>query len=632
MSNFQYGIETHTIKMIDDSFIKDEKLTLNTIHCSKWIIIDEVNLKEVTINWPFTGIKKHREIFAKEFIRAVCGKGNVAEGVLYSREKTIKNHIALIKSLLNTVDNIFGIEKRLDQLELVDVRRILIFLVKKPDGGLWSSGTIKNHLGVLSKSAKFHDEGLITDGISCQLPRLKSQLALIKPYIEATGIEYHEWEKEGTWHNLSMDIALLVVEHHISIVEAPLANFLADYFNFQRSEYRVDPDKFIRPGRFTTEFSQTCKKAKLLDSACNENKSNLQRLADIFVKHGLINADGSPSDEFKPKTLYRPIQKIKASALFVFTALSGIRISEVASVRYSNFERKHGVIYFTSNLEKTNRGIPISRSISKNAFQIIEIAAFLSYLPLDSDVSPFAFTYGRSSFTDQTIKSRYRVPKEDLAKRITSAYKDWVTLNRDQFPECPKTSSPHSLRHIFAAISLKVFSGDVRNHIRRHFGHSPGSNFTKNYIEGKLDDVIVSSTESDFFKKFVESIGADDPEFFAAIAKRIRERISDNHVFQSPSELSDYLALEAIETCQIIGHEFGYSIPWDKKDLQITMDTHHLTKRSEPEEIVRIGISHQHLLDECSNDEIREASESIIAMCEQMLSELNIDLTGLRYD
>lgn len=628
--NYRYATN---VVQLDDNLInalRADDQVLNGPDCESWCVIDEVKLKCINIVWKNLDCGMHRELTVKEFVRARLGKGNAVTGPLYGREKSVKNIVGQIKNICNAVDGLFGKTKRLDQLKLEDVKDILIQLSIRTDTPLQASGTIDNYAMNFRYLAEFYSKGLVSDGISCQLPNSQMIKMLLKEHVESTGINYYDWERRGSWHNLSIDSALLMLDYHISVVESNEALFLSKFYTFQRSKYRVNPKEIHGAGRFSSAFENACLKMNR-KSTIKTKITNLERLAKLFIEHGMFCKNNKFKANFKPSFFVRTTSFIKQSAMFVFVALSGIRMSELASVRYKNFFRKNNIYYFDSAIKKTNKGIKRTRPISEHGYNAMKIAASMSYLPMEDDVSPFASrTHFPVNFHDLTLKPYYTPSAESQGKNISNAYVKAVKDNPKLFKGAPSTTSAHALRHIFAAIALRAFTGNIRDHVRRYYCHTSHSKFTRAYVEGKLDDALLSATQTDFFKQFVESVGGTDPDFFAAIAKRIRERVQDEHVFATPDEMSEFFAKEAVKTCELVGHEFGYFIPWKLGAGEF--DVHHLTAKSSPEDTVRIAISHQHLINSCEDPIIRDASAKVVEMCEKMLTDLNVDLSGLQYE
>jgi hypothetical protein len=631
-NHHDYGLNILPIHENEILKIVSNKKIINSINCDIWTLIDDTNLKAIGINWKNIGVSPERENVLKEFIRGMAEASESASGPLYGREKTIKNRVFQYKIILNSVDKIYGTDFRLDQLTTEHVRTILSDIITKEDGSLFSYGTAQNYSLLFKQSNDLYDKGHITDGFDCDLPKSSSVLLMIKSYVESKGILFHEWAIRGTWHNLSIDVALIALNEQIKILESPIVDFLLDYYEFQRSEYRVHPDEVY------TSYWKILNICKEVDrsnkSGITKVKSNIERLADIFIKHGFLTKENTVSKGFYTGMFKYHSSKIKHSAVYVFLALSGIRVSELSSIRYRNFKKINNTWFFDSKNYKTNKGFVITRPTSIHAYNAIRIASLLSFHPPNLDVSPSSTkTTYRKYFDFCGDIKKLDVSKETIGKSVTGAYEQAMDEIRDIIPNCPTTTSPHALRHIFSSIALRTFSGDVRDHIRRHFGHGIDSSFTRSYVENKLNDAIVSATETEFFVEFVSMIGGTDTDFYAAIAKRIREKVRDEHIFTTLDELSTIFSAETINACEVIGHEFGYSIPWNSDDIDTTsLDVHHLSNSSSVEDAMRIGISHQHFMDTTEDPLIKKSSSSIINMCEALIKDLNVDMSDLTYD
>lgn len=628
MSN--WGIAT--VKYDETDFVDHER-PINSLLCESWEVIDEVNLQISTINWIGTGISQERTTTIKELLRSYLGKPNVANGPLYGRTKTVKNLIARFKHADLIMNKLFGVEKKFEQLKIQDITEILFEFACRPEGGFWKANSVNNFAFIFVMLEESRRKGWTTDGISIPLPPTSHLVDRLKPKIEDAGLSFEEWLEAGSWHKLTIDSALYVLNKQFEVIEDPLVAFLVEYYDFQRSPEKVSPDNIYTNGRFYPAFISIARDVQEKSERYQKLKNrNDYKLASIFVRHGFLNTDGSVNECFAPKMFWITPKYVKNAALFIMTAMAGIRVSELATVRYSMFERSK-TIRFDSNLIKTDRGMPRKRSISKHAYRAVETAARLSYLPLSrKDVSPFSNSHFRVFFdgTPESASFSLEPKKETLAGRITNTYEETIRNNSEETASFPTSASPHALRHIFAAVAARCFSADVREFVRRHYGHSSESQFTKHYVENKLDDAIVSATESEFFKNFVSEIGGEDSSFFESVAKRIRERVSCGHVFKTPSELAEVFTKEAIDTCDLVGHEFGYAMPHDLSADDI--DIHHLSEKSQAEDITRIGVTHQHLIEGVDSGVIQEASEAVLKMCERMMDELGADWESLSYE
>ncbi|MCF4174887.1 hypothetical protein [Vibrio sp. McD22-P3] len=635
MNNDSVGLKVAKIASLD-LISAHTAQPINSMEDSEWFIIDEVDLEELKINWSTLGISEEREHFAKEYIRAYFGKGNVSSGLLYGRRKTVKNTVSKVKLILNAIDKLYGTHLSVSKLSLDDVNAILIELIEKSNGELWSSGLAKQYLLDINHMSTFYNQGLMIDGIAFSMPRNQVVLAMMKDFVESKNIDFIEWTAGGTWNTLTVDVALLVLDYHIKVIESPIVKFLIEYFDFQRSTDKISPELFARSSSniikttFSTDFRVACKDVKTKDkSQCT---SKLHQIARIFSKLGYLSDIGTIRKGVTLGYVHKEAKKVKRSALFVFKALTGIRRSEVASVTSAKITSKGEQYFFESSLFKTNHGIKIVRSISRQAVVAIEIASKLSYLKLGSNESPFTAKSLLPSSFDQDGKEWSPMKREDISIKISKAYDDCIRSDPERFSSAPPRISAHALRHVFAAIALRCFKGNVRDSIRRHFGHSDRDRFTQSYVYDKLTDDIVNGTESQFLKDFVNSVGSDD-EFYMLVAKRIREKVNEDHTFKSIGEVSEYFSNQVLEAIEFGAHEFGYYIPWDSKDKnEVFFDQHHLTPQSSAEDLTRIGISHQHLMEHCKSEKVKEASLKVVRTCEAMLDELNVDLDDLLYE
>lgn len=617
---------------LDFSKNYDAEGFINTFECRVWEVIDEINLNVITINWDRIGLEHHHEITCKELLRFRCGKSNCSYGPLYARTKTIKNDISNFRLVCSSMYHLFDSEKRFDQLTLEDIKNVIRNVAFKNDT-IKKSRSLEVVSFVFYRSSRARKIGAITDGVIVKLPSKLTCLVgnSVKDTLESRDVVYENWAQHGTWDRLPVDSALYALNYQFELLQSEQTSFLLEYFKFQRSDKRVELNEIYRGGGFLGSFIEIAKKISNSDS--NIKNDNVYKLAEIFVRYGFIGASGSISKNFYPAMFTNEGIKVKNACAYIVTQLTGIRISEVATIRISSFtfsSSKNGDRFY-SRIAKTDQGMLRSRSVSRHVYHAIDIATKISYLEIGPEhVSPFTRTNSKKFFNfSGNIEDIKNISVEALAQKINMAYKDSLKVAPANII-FPKNISPHSLRHTFAAIAIRAFKGDMRDHLRRHFGHSFDSRWTDRYAHNKLSQVISSAAESDFFKQFVyDIIGEDDIEFYAAVAKRMRERISHNHRILTIPELERYFVDESIEACEVIGHEFGYSLPLIAHKNEF--DIHHLTENTKTEDAVRIGITHQHLIDTCKNDGVRKASESVLKFCNNILDSLEKSLLELEH-
>jgi hypothetical protein len=199
---------------------------------------------------------------------------------------------------------------------------------------------------------------------------------------------------------------------------------------------------------------------------------------------------------------------------------------------------------------------------------------------------------------------------------------------------------PHMLRHTFAEFALRRFDGNVIEEIRNHYRHSYGSYMTKKYTDNKLRVEEQILLENEYIAELVGRIGNRPDEFSGPIAAFIKRRINETHELLTIDEIEERICDE-VES--IVGHEWGYCIviaktkteancynkktkvpEIEKSSSFLTCSTckHRLTEKSQKEDILRIGLTHQNFIDNYPLPSVTKSSRKVVSNCNAILKEI----------
>jgi hypothetical protein len=255
----------------------------------------------------------------------------------------------------------------------------------------------------------------------------------------------------------------------------------------------------------------------------------------------------------------------------IFLTLTGIRISELASICAEDYEQKNdGTWVFKSSLIKTNMGLMEVRSMSGLVAEAADILCKISYVTkkgrTDSKRLPLFGVYflAWDLNTDNDIRDVARGEKESsLRGHLNGYYKKFIDKYGQAFEDMCPSVHPHRFRHSWAEFALRRFEGDVFEAIRVHFRHSYNSQFTHRYTDGKLSEEIKSDIERKYLRELIERMAGDDKddEFVGATALYIKRFVnSDEFKCLEPSEVDGYIDDLCDEFESLIAHEYGFCL------------------------------------------------------------------------
>jgi len=636
------------VKVNDFEDVKLKNSSLNKRDDSCWRVLDEVELVEVEINWDEFSKENNSQLIAKDYIRALFKVPHQDNGIIFCRKGTMKYHLDHLKVFLNLSKKLFP-DKILSKLILEDVLHIARTLMIKKDGTLYGRGKGEGLTTILTRLKSFYDCGKVVEGINFEIPiDLKKYLFR---GLFSNEKEYQNWGNGGSWDKLPVHIAILFLSDMLEVINNSPTDFLIEYFKFQRSKESVNAlDALGHKSRLAQimRFRETKNSEKKYHLRFNDERliKKLTNLSNIFIKAGYTSKTLPSKNDMR-----RMCKNIYDSSLVIVTILSGIRISEVASLKVSSFFNDgSGNNFFASNITKTHDGIKINRSISGEVLKVITLCMEISYID-KSDKSPFvpAYTSGFSyPNRGEQHTCKFNFNKQTLGNKIMVTYKNWLESQSDEIQDiAPESISPHCLRHVFAAIALRRFDGDICEKLRRHFGHSYGSGFIQAYIKDKQNEDIQIAIEKEYIREIVGKIARGNEEYYGPVASRIREYISKDYRFCNIDELDDAIEELASKFEHIVPHEYGICLPnnlemakaqcmdrktgeamiWENSSVKnCTHCVHRLTHKSQAESIIRIAISHQNFIDQSPFSSLTKLSKKIVKQCESVIKEMGISL------
>ena len=604
--------------------------SINKMNDSIWYVYSNNNTMgnmPLKINWSM--MKDDQSLICKGFIRWKFSRGNFEKGKIYANEKTLKNSITYIRKFLDVKIEKFN-NRLISELSLEDLKNIIKSIKSGPH----------KYESFLRGFKEAYDEGYCFDGISVDLPSDLSRFIYRDDFKSEK--KYKEWLKGGSWGNLPVSTAMLYLHDCMDIIDSENVNFLLEYFNIQKSINSV-------PLEYIFSYTKEALIYRVNDFEINDLAISDDCKIGLIKLSNLLNKYGFNSENKLNKLFVRDeSRKILNSAFIICLMLTGIRISELASIKVKDIaDDGKGNFTFRSNIYKTHSGIAVIRSLSGVAYNAMKISIGLAYRKHDND-SIFSHAVTSGYFDSNHDESINAVRSETLGQKVPTLYESWLADKPENIKKfSPDTTSAHSMRHIFCAVALRRFDGRVSNKIKAHFFHAFKSRYIKSYVDKKYDQDYQYAAEREYINEIISDIALGDKDFYGPVAVQIKKRILEDHRFLSLDEFDDAVKSLSLEFENIVPHEFGYCVPrtyelakaqckdretgeariWEESSLKNCSNcVHRLTHKSQAESVARIAISHQNFIDGSPLTSIASRSKDIVKKCSAMLNEMNFSI------
>jgi len=550
------------------------KSTLNAINDDVWFLDDpnhELILEMYFKNWRIS--RTHKRL-AKHFILEHFGGYRDARNRIDVSESTFKGIEASLRWVFEyAIDHHSG--EPLSNWSLDDIVRCLRERLKYnvTDGNLISSsGTCARICSIFINLQVLYLQGLLPDGIECQLPKNLHRFAF-QNYVRSKNISYAKWKKGGKGKTIPMEIGMLLLADCLKFIREPQNRIILSYFEFQRTDDRVrEIHLFTRRHQRHKRslFDRVCAQDELTPSMCEK------AINCIKLKEYIETRTGLELNEFPFKThldLQTYCHQCLSRCLIILLCLTGARISEILSIKGKDttvdFE---GSWQFSSNIYKTNSGIPSLRSISGAAAEAFDFLMAIGYqdkeklnLPLFSVVerAPLMLIFSRN-----IERYHYRtISSATLSTYLKSYYGVFAEKRgRGILLEHPSLAA-HQFRHLFVEFAIRRFDGNVLEQIRAHFCHLFGSYFTRSYSDRKLALDIERVHERAYAAELVMRI-CDQEIYFGPVTEYIRQRVSEIYTLGTLEEIERHLTEFIDDFARIVPHEWGWCMLVEGKESQ----------------------------------------------------------------
>lgn len=224
------------------------------------------------------------------------------------------------------------------------------------------------------------------------------------------------------------------------------------------------------------------------------------------------------------------------------SVLTGVRISELASLKNDAFEFSNERGKFKSKIKKTQNNSETYRPVTIHAEPIAWIANGLSKqsaLHGENSVSPWLLKGSLPWIKQETANDALSWEDKGRNTSMGGFYRELLTdLISDYDPEEHVISS-HRFRHTWAELAIRRFDGNVSEAIRNYFRHWYGSFMTMEYIRGKIK-ADLPEINRDYMREILHRIAHNEEEFFGPAAKYMLSLVKDVEVLD-PETVNEIL-------------------------------------------------------------------------------------------
>lgn len=457
---------------------------------------------------------------------------------------------------------------------------------------------------------------------------LINQIRLVRPKINI-----YEWLEGGTFDTASLETALVMLNYSLQELNSPRFHVLKAWFETVRnfSAHREacfglytihisnKREAFTNPPCASTRFffENKCIPAfeDLHFSARAEGKRGINHNTIDFLKQWYELA-ATFSNEINSEEKFHSVVNgwtsgvigdlskyfIKCS-MTIISILNGYRVSELQSLKATPIDRKSGILYLTSNIQKTHMGLPVKRSTSDAVAIAVGACLDLSFIDKTQPINVEGKEIHLSLFAETSNYSLI-VNYEHYLKRVTMQNSKLVfrtiekpaTVNRwikdvyssalaelpeeltKEFDDLDEVITAHAFRHTFVDFLLRRFDGDVIPAIRHCFAHSSSDplNYVINYLRTKVTPSVQKTAERAYTHELIMRIAGDhsSSQFSGHAVEYIRREL-DKFQYASIEEL-DEMVHEWVfnDTVRLVPHSYGYCILFkERQNLARCKDT-----------------------------------------------------------
>jgi len=432
--------------------------------------------------------------------------------------------------------------------------------IKAAGSKLISKKVFDRYLLEIDRNHKRFTKGMM-DGFQFPVHRNRVFSDAQKLILE-TNDDYADWLDGGTWGRVPLEVAMLLLQHCISIIRSPetillltmyevsrecenapypasMANVLSDHLSF-----RVKNGAFkheLQPHFRINIHINHPKLLSALDMKLKEFSSE-----GVELKDWPFLSQGEYVSHFK---------RVYTASFVIFLTITGARWSELIQLSANSIVKEpDGKYVFISGIEKTNHGIETVRDITGLAAEATDILLAMS--TSDKVKGGDSLFTGQMVFSNKEFEPRTwsLVGSHTTTKNnLNSLFSEFLSAY-PLFEEIHSNISPHQFRHSFAEFALRRFDGNVIAAIRDHFRHSIGSYMTRRYTDRKvIEKDFPVNLNREYIGEIIMRYIEDKEVLHGPVGKFIRQRINEIDI-ASPQDVQDLI--DEFED-DLVVHEYG---------------------------------------------------------------------------
>ncbi|MBD8682395.1 site-specific integrase [Pseudomonas sp. CFBP 13719] len=429
---------------------------------------------------------------------------------------------------------------------------------------LYASHKLKTLSMFINQSRNQHTEGTLPDGFQYSLNN-SFKRSIMEPLLNERGMTYEEWEEGDSYGMIPLPIASIMLSDAIRLIESEDAKAAKVFFSVWRRHKPHPSNCFKKQSGSKLDRLQRYFRDKDTDKLSAVDKD----MGESFSEAGLAHLNKLPWSSVGELSEW--CKDLMKASLTILLIISGFRISEVASLRFCDYEKISGEWVFKSSVFKTHEGFRVPRVLHDLTALAAHCLEGISYI----DTTKFEMSFFHRGFMEGAASSALnkvsdirdwvtnhsRIALKTMAPWINDFYHKF-TLKR--YPELENecaTLSAHQCRHTWAAFALRRMDGNVEERIREHFLHSRGSSMTKAYTKLKLNEAVRNSQEDDYLKEIIKRISKKDIEdqFIGPAARRILKSIGEIETL-TIEELNEKIESFAASIGRLSATEWGFCV------------------------------------------------------------------------
>lgn len=481
--------------------------------------------------------------------------------------------------------------------------------IRGSEGKPQKLATIKNRNGRWQELFDLHDYGLGEFTIN-ELPNSRQfQKFGERAYVQEVGTK-EEYYSKGSFAGAPMPVVIPLLSHCLEILDNDETKYLLAQYEYLRripEHERTRRNLFLHNNKigqhhFPTNF-MVSKSGKEMAECVLKRYPDLSSIEELPYQTWPFT-EGRESD---PRSQMAHNKRVLVAAIIATMILTGIRKSEIAFMPADALKRKDdGTYEFTSDIFKTNSGIPTVRYIAGYSATIVDVLDELGMQSLSEREYLFSYVHMSQNITYKTFTA---TADTFMKRNIDWFYEEFKAAHDESISELAENITAHMFRHSFAEFALRRFDGDVMEHIRRHFRHWSGSYMTFEYVKAKQHEDEWQENVNQYLIEKIQQFVDGSADLLGSMGKTIKRMVSESTLL-SPREVAEEVQGK-LGNVTLKAHEYGFCVLVDATqdqamcyDKQLKMANtedatihqcsrciHRLTLQSQTETIKRLGWS-----------------------------------------